>query len=44
MCLNEIVLLCCLIKVRLIVGIIFIKLTENIRWGKEEGKRNLQQN
>lgn len=38
---NEIVLLGCLIKVRLIVGIIFIKLTENNRWGKEEGKRNL---
>lgn len=44
MCSSEIVLLCCLIKARLIVGVIFIKLIENNGWGKEEGKRNLEQN
>lgn len=39
MCSDEIVLLCGLIKVSLIGGLIFIRLTENTGWGKEGGKR-----
>lgn len=38
MCSDEIVLLYSLIKVSLIGGLIFIRLTE---WGKEGGNRNL---